>query len=85
MDWLDVSNNSISKMSDLSRNRYLRVLNLKSNSISTIEGLNKNSNLEILDISDNKIEEISGLDGLHLKELYLSTNLIEFVKGMTKL
>lgn len=72
-------------MSDLSRNRYLRVLNLKSNSISTIEGLNKNSNLEILDISDNKIEEISGLDGLHLKELYLSTNLIEFVKGMTKL
>ena len=54
-------------MSDLSRNKYLRILNLKANSITTIEGINKNLNLEILDISENKIEEISGLDGLNLK------------------
>lgn len=45
LDWLDVSNNAISKMSDLARNRYLRVLNLRSNSIVTIEGISKNKNL----------------------------------------
>lgn len=51
LDTLDVSSNNISKMSDLSGNKYLRVLNLKANSISVIEGINKNLNLEILDIS----------------------------------
>lgn len=55
LDSLDVSNNAITKMMDLSRNKYLRVLNLRTNLISVIEGINKNLNLEILDISENKI------------------------------
>lgn len=32
-------------MSDLSKHKFLRVLNLKTNSISVIEGINKNQNL----------------------------------------
>ena len=48
-------------------------------------GIEKNKKLEILDISENQIEEISGLDGLNIKELYLSNNVLETIKGMTKL
>jgi hypothetical protein len=32
-------------MGDLSKNKFLRVLNLKSNSIAAIEGINKNLHL----------------------------------------
>jgi Leucine-rich repeat (LRR) protein len=56
LDSLDVGHNNILKMSDLSSNQYLRVLNLKANGITVIEGINRNMNLQILDISENKIE-----------------------------
>ena len=45
LDTLDVSNNKIAKISDLSMHKHLRILNLRANSITVIEGLSKNSKL----------------------------------------
>ena len=56
--------------------KHLRILNLKANKIVQMTGIDKNSKLDILDLSENQIEEISGLDGLNLKELYLSSNAL---------
>ena len=36
-------------------------------------------------MSENILEEIGGLDGLGLRELYLSSNQIESGKGLSKL
>lgn len=85
LDYLNVSSNSIAKMSDLSCHKHLRILNLRGNQIVQMGGIEKNHKLEILDISENQIEEISGLDDLNIKELYLSNNALETIKGMTKL
>ena len=85
LDTLDVSSNKITKISDLSMHRHLRVLNLRANRISVIEGISKNAKLEILNLSENVIEEITGLEGLNLKELYVSNNQLETIKGMVKL
>ena len=41
--------------------------------------------MKILDLSENEIEDIEGLDGLNLTELYLSSNKIQVVKGLSKL
>jgi Leucine-rich repeat (LRR) protein len=56
LDTLDLSNNSISKMTDMSQHHFLRVLILRCNTISVIEGLSKNTNLHILDLSANRLE-----------------------------
>ena len=56
--------------------KHLRILNLKANKIVQMGGIAKNHKLDILDLSENQIEEISGLDGLSLKEIYLSSNAL---------
>lgn len=48
LEELDLSNNEISQMVDMSVHKYLKKLNLNNNSITVIEGLEKNSNLEVL-------------------------------------
>jgi Leucine-rich repeat (LRR) protein len=49
---------------------------LNSNKLTHISGLQRNRALRVLDLSENLIEEVTGLDGLGLRELYLSSNLI---------
>lgn len=51
LDILNVSNNCISKMNDLSGHKHLRILNLKANNIVQINGISKNNKLDILDLS----------------------------------
>ncbi len=76
LDWLDLSNNHITVIPDLSSHLHLRVLKLNSNKLTHISGLQRNRALRVLDLSENLIEEVTGLDGLGLRELYLSSNLI---------
>ena len=85
LEELDLSNNEISQMGDMSVHKYLKRLNLNNNSIVRIEGLEKNSNLEILHLNHNNIEEIHNLDNLNLTELYLFGNNIRYVFGLDKL
>lgn len=67
LDFLDLGNNRIATIPDLTRHKFLRVLKLNANKISAIRGLSKNKELRILDLSENVLEEISGLDGLGLR------------------
>jgi len=47
LEVLDLSNNEISEMSDLSAHRFLKKLYLNNNSITEIQGLEKNKMLEV--------------------------------------
>jgi len=56
LDYLDLSSNRISNISELGRHKFLRVLKLNSNKITSIKGLSKNKALRVLDLSENVIE-----------------------------
>lgn len=53
LDFLDLGNNRIAAIPDLSRHKSLRVLKLNANKIGSIRGLNKNQDLRVLDLSEN--------------------------------
>jgi Leucine-rich repeat (LRR) protein len=53
LDLLDLGNNRITSIPDLSRHKSLRVLKLNANKIGSIHGLSKNKALRILDLSEN--------------------------------
>lgn len=58
---LDLSDNKIEKMRNLSGLRYLSTLNLRSNLIGSIEGVDLLVRLRVLDLSGNLVERIPAL------------------------
>ncbi|XP_065873826.1 uncharacterized protein [Euphorbia lathyris] len=84
---LNLSGNSIVRITSGSLPRGLHMLNLSKNNISTIEGLRELSRLRVLDFSYNRIIRIGhGLASCSsLKELYLAGNKISEVEGLHRL
>ncbi|KAI3859318.1 hypothetical protein MKW98_007699 [Papaver atlanticum] len=84
---LNLSGNSIVRITAGALPRGLHVLNLSKNNISTIEGLRELTRLRILDLSYNRISRIGhGLASCSsLKELYLAGNKISEVEGLHRL
>lgn len=84
---LNLSGNSIVRITAGALPRGLHLLNLSKNKISTIEGLRELTRLRVLDLSYNKISRIGhGLASCSsLKELYLAGNKISEVEGLHRL
>ncbi|WCJ37660.1 Outer arm dynein light chain 1 protein [Euphorbia peplus] len=84
---LNLSGNSIVRITSGSLPRGLHMLNLSKNNISTIEGLRELSRLRVLDLSYNRIFRMGhGLASCSsLKELYLAGNKISEVEGLHRL
>ncbi|KAM0054890.1 putative leucine-rich repeat domain superfamily [Helianthus debilis subsp. tardiflorus] len=84
---LNLSGNSIVRITVGALPRGLHILNLSKNSISTIEGLRELTKLRVLDLSYNRILRIGhGLAACSsLKELYLAGNKISEVEGLHRL
>ncbi|XP_022952206.1 uncharacterized protein LOC111454950 [Cucurbita moschata] len=84
---LNLSANSIGKITAGALPRGLHSLNLSRNNISTIEGLRELTRLRVLDLSYNRISRIGhGLASCSsLKELYLAGNKISEVEGLHRL
>ncbi|KAL5972941.1 hypothetical protein ACLOJK_039748 [Asimina triloba] len=84
---LNLSGNSIVRITAGVLPRGLHMLNLSKNNISTIEGLRDLTRLRVLDLSYNRIFRIGhGLASCSsLKELYLAGNKIGEVEGLHRL
>ncbi|KAG5224919.1 hypothetical protein OIU76_023412 [Salix suchowensis] len=84
---LNLSGNSIVRITVGALPRGLHLLNLSRNNISTIEGLRELTRLRVLDLSNNRIFRIGhGLASCSsLKELYLAANKISEVEGLHRL
>ncbi|KAF4394380.1 uncharacterized protein LOC115699760 [Cannabis sativa] len=84
---LNLSGNSIVRITAGALPRGLHMLNLSKNNISTIEGLRELTRLRVLDLSYNRIFRIGhGLASCSsLKELYLAGNRISEVEGLHRL
>ncbi|XP_016485700.1 uncharacterized protein LOC107806103 [Nicotiana tabacum] len=84
---LNLSGNSIVRITAGALPRGLHVLNLSRNSISVIEGLRELTRLRVLDLSYNRLIRIGhGLASCSsLKELYLAGNKISEVEGLHRL
>lgn len=84
---LNLSGNSIVRITAGALPRGLHILNLSKNSISIIEGLRELTRLRVLDLSYNRILRIGhGLASCcSLKELYLAGNKISEVEGLHRL
>ncbi|XP_076931002.1 uncharacterized protein LOC143595974 [Bidens hawaiensis] len=84
---LNLSGNSIVRITAGALPRGLHILNLSKNSISVIEGLRELTRLRVLDVSYNRILRIGhGLASCSsLKELYLAGNKISEVEGLHRL
>ncbi|KAF9661833.1 hypothetical protein SADUNF_Sadunf19G0109900 [Salix dunnii] len=84
---LNLSGNSIVRITVGALPRGLHLLNLSGNNISTIEGLRELTRLRVLDLSNNRIFRIGhGLASCSsLKELYLAANKISEVEGLHRL
>ncbi|XAR68061.1 hypothetical protein NMG60_11003059 [Bertholletia excelsa] len=84
---LNLSGNSIVRITAGALPRGLHILNLSRNKISIIEGLRELTRLRVLDLSYNRIVRIG--HGLaycsSLKELYLAGNKISEVEGLHRL
>jgi Leucine-rich repeat (LRR) protein len=55
LEWVDLSDNQISKIDNVARNPYLRQLFLDKNCIQTIENLKQNTHLRVLSLNQNRI------------------------------
>ncbi|KAL3363971.1 hypothetical protein AABB24_012952 [Solanum stoloniferum] len=84
---LNLSGNSIVRITAGALPRGLHILNLSRNSISVIEGLRELTRLRVLDLSYNRLVRIGhGLASCSsLKELYLAGNKISEVEGLHRL
>ncbi len=74
LDWVDLSDNQISKIENVSKNPYLRQVFLDKNKIQTIENLIENTHLRVLSLNQNQIKKIENIQGINLEELYLADN-----------
>ncbi|KAA8526454.1 hypothetical protein F0562_008343 [Nyssa sinensis] len=84
---LNLSGNTIGRITAGALPRGLHILNLSKNKISAIEGLRELTRLRVLDLSYNRIVRIGhGLASCSsLKELYLAGNKISEVDGLHRL
>ncbi|CAM0905141.1 unnamed protein product [Alopecurus aequalis] len=84
---LNLSGNSIVRITAGALPKGLHMLSLSKNNISTIEGLRELTRLRLLDISYNRISRIGhGLASCSsLKELYLAGNKISEIDGLHRL
>ncbi|OEL26506.1 hypothetical protein BAE44_0012473 [Dichanthelium oligosanthes] len=84
---LNLSGNSIVRVTAGALPKGLHMLSLLKNNISTIEGLRELTRLRLLDISYNRISRIGhGLASCSsLKELYLAGNKISEIDGLHRL
>ncbi|KAK3018662.1 hypothetical protein RJ639_002804 [Escallonia herrerae] len=84
---LNLSGNSIVRITAGALPRGLHYLNLSKNNISTIEGLRELTRLRVLDLSYNRLLRIGhGLASCSsLKELYIAGNKISEVEGLHRL
>ncbi|WVZ61459.1 hypothetical protein U9M48_011327 [Paspalum notatum var. saurae] len=84
---LNLSGNSIVRVTAGALPKGLHMLSLSKNNISTIEGLRELTRLRLLDISYNRISRIGhGLASCSsLKEIYLAGNKISEVDGLHRL
>ncbi|KAK3126149.1 hypothetical protein QOZ80_7AG0552350 [Eleusine coracana subsp. coracana] len=84
---LNLSGNSIVRVTAGTLPKGLHMLSLSKNNISTIEGLRELTRLRLLDLSYNRISRIGhGLASCSsLKELYLAGNKISEVDGLHRL
>jgi len=85
LEFADYTNNFITRIENVNRNKYLKVLNLDKNKISKIEGLNHNRSLTKVSLNQNEIRRIENLNDLMIEELYLSQNHITVISGLEKL
>ncbi|KAL4585157.1 hypothetical protein LXL04_009772 [Taraxacum kok-saghyz] len=87
MKELNLSGNTIVRMTAGVLPKGLHILNLSKNSISVIEGLRELTRLRALDLSYNRIHRIGhGLAACSsIKELYLAGNKISEVEGLHRL
>lgn len=76
LEYADYSNNQISKVANVDKNKYLKTLILDNNRITKIEGLRQNLSLRQVSLKNNYIEVIENLDGMMIEDLNLSHNLI---------
>eukprot|EP01062_Namystynia_karyoxenos_P022638 TRINITY_DN186_c2_g1_i1.p1 TRINITY_DN186_c2_g1~~TRINITY_DN186_c2_g1_i1.p1 ORF type:complete len:486 (+),score=188.01 TRINITY_DN186_c2_g1_i1:78-1460(+) len=82
---VDLSHNLITKIPDLSRHRFLKVLRLDGNQISDIAGVNRLECLRELSLRGNRLKCISGLEGSALLRLFVRDNCISDVRGLAAL
>ncbi|KAK4771518.1 hypothetical protein SAY87_032050 [Trapa incisa] len=84
---VNLSGNSIVRITSGSLPKGLHVLDLSRNKISAVEGLRELTRLRSLDLSYNRIARIGhGLSGCSLiKELYLAGNKISEIEGLHRL
>ncbi|OWM81005.1 uncharacterized protein LOC116208501 [Punica granatum] len=84
---VNLSSNSIVRITSGSLPKGLHVLNLSRNKIGAIEGLRELTRLRILDLSYNRIARIGhGLSNCTLiKELYLGGNKISEIEGLHRM
>lgn len=84
---VNLSNNSIVRITPGSLPKGLHTLDLSRNKISAVEGLKDLSRLRVLDLSYNRITRIDqGLSNCQLiKELYLAGNKISYIEGLHRL
>lgn len=85
LEFVDYTNNCITRIDNVNRNKYLKVLNLDKNKISKIEGLHQNRSLTKVSLNQNEIRRIENLNDLMIEELYLSQNQITVISGLDKL
>ena len=84
--YLDLTSNSISDISALSRLTNLEILYIWGNSISDISVLSRLTNLKELYTGSNSISDISSLSGLtNLTMLYLDRNSISDISVLSRL
>ncbi|ODV62197.1 leucine-rich repeat domain-containing protein [Ascoidea rubescens DSM 1968] len=86
LEYLNLYNNKIRKIENLSNLSNLRKLNLSYNYLTQIENLPDNENLAYLDLHYNTINAIKNLNNCPaLKELDLSQNVIRRISNINKL
>eukprot|EP00656_Telonema_subtile_P055818 TRINITY_DN8762_c0_g1_i1.p1 TRINITY_DN8762_c0_g1~~TRINITY_DN8762_c0_g1_i1.p1 ORF type:complete len:209 (-),score=47.57 TRINITY_DN8762_c0_g1_i1:145-771(-) len=83
---LELGDNRIRAIENLSSCQALDSLWLAKNKISCLQGLGSLSNLRVLSMQCNRLTKIEGLEGLTgLQELYLSNNGITVMEGLSSL
>lgn len=84
LEYLDVTNNKISQLSELPLS--LRSLNLSSNLVNDLTSWTHLHNLQVINVSGNQLESLECFSGLiHLRQLKASQNRIRHIEGIMDL
>lgn len=85
LEWVDLSDNQITRIENVDKNPYLRSLFLDKNQITEINNLKQNQHLRTLSLKENKISRIENIEDMHLEELCLAKNQLKHITGLTSL